>query len=332
MDFSITTIPLKAPVASLIWRGDDLVDLTRGGESYSLDGSYRVAKLYWGFRFDAALTSPSGQYSVIYERLGTKGLLLDGLKIVRELNRSYYHAEVYEYPITFAKGRDGQDLLIHCPDDYCRIDVEVAATGERLSLHPERKPQDVFHSRLEASPDGRWLVSAGWLWHPFDVACVFDLDACLADPRNLDSTNDAQPGSTDEVSTALFDSDSKLLLSSNGDAELIDEPNTQRLGPGQVGLWNPACRAFERVTTVGKTLGNLMPLGRNHVVSFYEHPKIVDLVTGQVVQEWPEVNSGKQSSSIIHHLDTIPPIAKDPANYRFAVADKEKLTVFQAHL
>jgi hypothetical protein len=332
MDFSLTTIPLKSPVSSLVWKGDDLVDLTRGGESYSLDGSHRMAKLYWGFRFDAALTSPSGQYSVIYERLGTKGLLLDGLKIVRELNRSYYHAEVYEYPITFAKGQDGQDLLIHCPDDYCRIDVEVVASGERLSMHPERKPQDVFHSRLDVSPDGRWLISAGWVWHPFDVACVFDLGACLADPRNLDSTNESQPDSTDEVNIALFDSDSKLLLSSNVGAELIDEPNTQRLRPGQIGLWNPTTRSFEKITTVGKTLGSLMPLGRNHVVSFYEHPKIVDLVTGQVVQEWPGVNSGKQSSSIIHHLDTIPPMAKDPANYRFAVADKEKITVFQAHL
>lgn len=332
MDFTLTTIPIAAPVSSLVWIGDDLVDLTRGGESYSLDGSHREASLYWGFRFDAAILSPSGRFSVIYERLGTKGLLLDGLKIVRELNRSYYHAEVYEYPVAFARGHGGQDLLIHCPDEYCQIDVEVAATGERLSAHPERKPQDIFHSRLDVSPNGRWLVSAGWVWHPFDVACVFDLDACLADPRKLDAISESQPDSTDEINTAVFDTDSKLLLSSNCEAELTDEPDNQRVGPGQVGLWNPVTRALDRVSTVGKTLGNLMPVGRDHVVSFYGHPKLVDLVSGQVVQEWPEVNSGKQSSSIIHHIDTVPPIAKDPERCRFAVADKEKITVFQARL
>ena len=44
------------------------------------------------YRFDAACVSPSGGYAVIYERLGTKGLLLRDGVIVREIDRSFYHA------------------------------------------------------------------------------------------------------------------------------------------------------------------------------------------------------------------------------------------------
>ncbi len=90
-------------VSSLLWDGDSLIDWVSGGQRFELDGRTIPRKVYYAFRFDAAVTSPSGQYVVIYERLGTKGLLLCNGSIVREINRSYYHANAYEYPICFAK-------------------------------------------------------------------------------------------------------------------------------------------------------------------------------------------------------------------------------------
>jgi hypothetical protein len=34
---------------------------------------------------------------------------------------------------------------------------------------------DYFHGRLVVSPDGRHVVDAGWIWHPFGVPVVWDL-------------------------------------------------------------------------------------------------------------------------------------------------------------
>ena len=52
-------------------------------------------------------------------------------------------------------------MQVHCPREYNRLEVEVAATGERLTPEVDRRPQDFFHSRLAVSPDGLRLLSAG---------------------------------------------------------------------------------------------------------------------------------------------------------------------------
>jgi hypothetical protein len=36
------------------------------------------------------------------------------------------------------------------------------------------------------SPDGRHLLTAGWVWHPYGVGWVFDLRQAIADPSLLD--------------------------------------------------------------------------------------------------------------------------------------------------
>jgi hypothetical protein len=71
-----------------------------------------------------------------------------------------------------------------------------------------------------------------------------------------------------------------------------------------------------------------MPLG-DVAVSFYETAKLLDVATGNVMHRWPELSTGRQNSSIIYHLDRVHPIALDPLNRRFAVADSEKITVVQ---
>ncbi len=66
---------------------------------------------------------------------------------------------------------------------YNRLEIEDARTGEPLTAGPEREPDDFFHSRLAVSPSGRYLLSAGWVWHPWGCLVVFDLRQALADPR-----------------------------------------------------------------------------------------------------------------------------------------------------
>ena len=50
---------------------------------------------------------------------------------------------------------------------------------------PGEPADDIFHGRLAASPNGRWLVSNGWVWQPWNVACVHDVERCLAEPPYL---------------------------------------------------------------------------------------------------------------------------------------------------
>src|SRR5262249_27340004 len=87
-----------AGIRSLCWRGDDLSDWVRG-RALALDGTEQSASVYHGYRFDAATASRDGRFAVIYERLGTKGLVLKDGEILREIDRSYYQADVYEYPV-----------------------------------------------------------------------------------------------------------------------------------------------------------------------------------------------------------------------------------------
>ena len=71
-----------------------------------------------------------------------------------------------------------------------------------------------------------------------------------------------------------------------------------------------------------------MPVG-NYTVGFCEHPKLVEIATGEIVQRWPDLETGNQNGSISQNLDKLPPLALDPANKRFAVADGERITVIQ---
>jgi hypothetical protein len=125
-------------VKSLVWEGDDLIDWVDGGKRISLSGSIQPSGVHFSYRFDSAITSPSGRFTALVEKLGTKALLLDHGKLSRELNKSFYFADAYEYPISFLSLPDGTEAIAHCPRDYCRIDIEVAETGQCLTEAADR--------------------------------------------------------------------------------------------------------------------------------------------------------------------------------------------------
>lgn len=64
----------------------------------------------YGPSFDGVVAAQDGRHVSIYQRLGTKALLLRDGKLAYELDRSYYNAQVFEYPIGFVPlpgGRTG---------------------------------------------------------------------------------------------------------------------------------------------------------------------------------------------------------------------------------
>lgn len=327
MKFQHVHVPIRTPVASLCWSGDRLIDWAEGGEIYTLDGQHLHSCWKPGYRFDAATQSPDGRYTVIYERLGTKALLLDRGKFLRELNRSYYHASAYEYPIALFEHPAGRTLIAHCPEEYNRVEIDDAATGSRLTNAPGREPADFFHSRLMASPGGTRLLSAGWYWHPFDFIATWSVADALTDGRVLDQLGPLRETLFREpVNSAVFIDEERIALSSEDDDQGFD-CERPLFPPGSLGVFNLRSCVFENTSRAEEPVGTMLWLGGGLVVGFHTCPKIFDITTGRIIHRWPDLASGKQSSSIITHLDPLPPLALDPIHRRFAIASAKGIDV-----
>jgi hypothetical protein len=277
---------------------------------------------YFAYHFDRAAVSPDGTYSVVYEALGTKGLILRGSKLIREINRSYYHAHVYEYPLVILHLVDGRVAIAHCPDAYNKIEIEEIESGQRLTTR-EGETADFFHSRLQAGSDGEHMLSSGWVWHPLDAVQLFSIREVLDSPTVLDNYEHLElPEELFEVHAATFQNDHSIIMVGDKSGE-----------PGEEGQFLAQYDLREgRVilkTRIPEAAGTIMAAGSEHIVGFYEHPKLIEISSGKVVQSWPELNSGKQNSSIIWHDEQPPPLAMDSKLMRFAVADANGITVIQ---
>jgi len=328
-----------ADILSLCWRGDELVDWVGGARAFALDGTERRASVHYGYRFDAAMASPDGRYAVIYEKLGTKGLLLHDGKLIRELDRSFNFAEAYEYPVALFHNRGGQLLLAHCPEEYCRIELEEAESGQTLTTSCERKPSDFFHSRLAASPNGKRLLSAGWWWHPWSAVECFDVGCALADPRHLDH-GDTLPYSSSvclaEESSACWLDDDRIAVAASDELEDAQESRGADAGPllrpRGLAVYDLASRTCLSAFQLDEPPGTIMAIGTRHVLSLYSHPKLIDLSTGEVLHVWTKLHSGRQDGSIVAGLEgdaKPPPMALDCLGKRFAIANGDTLTVIE---
>jgi hypothetical protein len=291
-----------------------------------LDGSVTRRSVHWAYPFDRALASDDGQTTVLYTALGTKGLVIRGQRVVREINRSFYEADAYEFPVTVGRLNDGAEVLIHCPDGYNRLTIESLADGSRLASATEQAA-DLFQSRLRLSPDGRHLLTAGWFWHPYGVATVYDLAHAREDPAALDrgDTRD-QPAVNAEVESACWLTSDQIALSTNPEEEPLGDSDPAPVGPGELGVRSIAQRQWIARSKPGGHTGTLHAIG-GHVLALHEHPRLLDPVTGAVMDAWPGLATGTQTSSIL--VNQQPPVAIDAANRRFAVASDNIATVIQ---
>ncbi|MBT1689470.1 hypothetical protein [Dawidia soli] len=163
-----------------------------------------------------------------------------------EINSPYYHAATYEYPAAFYTSAAGRTYLIHCPIRYDQLDFEDVESGEIVTNISSRKPMDIFHSRLEVSPDNRFLLVKGWVWHPRDVCSLYDIEACLADPTLLDDGIVPTADGFMEQHVGAFISDHEVLLGT------VD--SDESLPPHNPATWD-----------------------------FYKYPKIIDIRTGMAL-------------------------------------------------
>jgi len=319
------------PPCSLIWQGDELVDWVRGGSRYRLDGSMERSYLNYAYRFDHVVSSSNGEYIAVVEKLGTKGLLFKSGRFLREINRSYYCAENYEYPVAFLTLPDGQTGLIHCPDKYCKLEIEEAESGKRLTQRTT-EPQDFFHSRLSVSADSGYIASSGWVWHPFEAVCIYSVEQVLNKPELLDNGFCHLTRSGVPVNIATLTGASSLVFTTTDDfydADDIDEDEVHLLPPQIIGVYCASTQQIVSTAHLTENAGVIFPLSDEITLSLYGHPKLINMKDGKVIARWEELQSGEQMSCIIHYLPPSPLVAVDAAARRFAVASSEAITVIQ---
>jgi hypothetical protein len=327
MNFSRTEIP-ATELRSLCWDADTLVDWV-GGRRYPLQGLAEEFNVGSGYRFNAAVGF--GALGVSFEALGTKGILLRdngqrrtgnyvpmSVDIIREIDRSYYHAEHYLFPVALFADAGGRTILAHCPRGYNVLDLEDV-DGHCLTPRSQESAEDVFHTRLQASVDGRWLLSNGWVWHPWRVACVYDVARALEQPEYLSTTGekvdlgDAWEG---EVEAATFVG-GRLVCATNEEQKAIT-------------VYDLDCRQHECFVELSEPAGTrMMALDDDHLVLFDGHPRILRLSTGAIVERWDDLEGGDGVHAPSVSLGACKPpfLATDPVGGRFALGWPERIVV-----
>jgi hypothetical protein len=176
---------------------------------------------------------------------------------------------------------------------YNVIEIDELATGKRLTCR-EGEAHDIFHSRLSFSPDGRHLLSAGWLWHPWNVARVFDTARALEDPRSLDSLkgefallqNSVNAG---EVRSACWLNTDRFIVTTDTEyPEENEEPDDGLLPQGGSGIWSVSERAWLHRETDWNPQASLQACGGGALYVENGCPHWW-LPGGGVPLSWPEI-------------------------------------------
>jgi hypothetical protein len=308
------------PVRTLAWRGDTLIDPV-GGARFELDGTLESTCGMRSYPFDRAIAT--AEHTVLYTARQTKGIVCGPKGFAREIDRSFYHADAYEYPVALGRLPDGRAALAHCPAAYNRLVLEDPESGAKLCERDGESP-DFFHSRLAFSPGGAYILSAGWWWHPFSTVKVYATDELDEPVANGFKLSDA------EVEAAAFLDDDRVLVAATTDNEVLDDdepPTPGSLRPGQFGVWSLSAGAWLQRATLAERTGTIMPAGEEHFVGFHAHPKLFEIRTGRVVERWEHLPTGRQTSSFLRGQEPIPPLALDTPNRRFAVGAPQGVTV-----
>ena len=322
-----TEIPIEG-LRALAWAGDDLIDWI-GGRRVRVDGTVLEFGVGDAYRFDG--TAALRDVGATFETLGTKGRLMRwngriregnyvplGFEEIRELDRSYYCAKAYAYPLCVFELPDGRPAIAHCPRVYDTLQIELL-DGTALT-HRDAKSEDIFHARLAASADGRWLLDNAWVWHPRSIVCVYDVARALVEPEHLSTSGlslDFGEAFEGEVEAATLSAD-RVVASGDADCPMLsvaELPSGKNLA---------AIRLSERLGT------RLMAWGPEHVVALDDHPRVVALADGAIVHRWDDLDAGSRSQpSVSLEAPTGPYVAVDPLRPRFAVADARRIVVIE---
>jgi hypothetical protein len=309
-------------VSALAWDESCLVEVMTG-RRIGLDGTMSARAFFLGYPFDRGLCirGRDAFWTLAYDNRGTKAVLYKNWKEHRELNRSYYFAKQFDYPVALTVVNQDRVVIIHCPNSYDTIVVEDADTGEVLGTKKSKGME--FHSRLSVSGDGRFLVSAGWFWHPLGGAWLCSVGEILGSDHCPVKEVEFSFGA--EIDAAAFLGNDHLVVCSTEEV-VSDEPGASELRPLQLGLWSISDARWISTAPLQESAGTIMPW-KEWLISFNGHPKAIELATGKVVHVWSQIESGHQIGCIELGTPSPPTMALNARAGMFAVCDSKGITV-----
>lgn len=139
-----------------------------------------------------------------------------------------------------------------------------------------------------------------------------------------------------EESSACWQTTERVLLGGSPDEDMREDEDTEempepRLHAGGIVVYDVVSQNYVRSAILGQAPGTMMPIGENHAICFYGHPKLVSLDSGQIIMRWDDIDSGGQTSSILPDGE-LPPVAIDVEHHRFAVGGPNGINVVQIDL
>jgi hypothetical protein len=120
--------------------------------------------------------SPDGRFAAVVTNFGRHGLVLDlsDGSVAHRLDRTEDDNWTTFYPFAFLP----DNTFVTATSSNC-LDRFDLATGENLTERDmsfgDEHYVDCFHGGLTASPNGRWLIDDGWVWHPVGILSAIDL-------------------------------------------------------------------------------------------------------------------------------------------------------------
>ena len=124
------------------------------------------------------------------------------------------------------------------------------------------------------------------------------------------------------MSCAEFLSEDLIVVSSTIGEVLDDDlQNTDFLNDGEIGIYSISENTFVKKIKTKQLTGVLIPINEDIVFELYEYPKVISLNSGEIIQEFTDIYSGKQSLAIVSEAQKTPPIAIDRKNKRIAIAN-----------
>ena len=96
-----------------------------------------------------------------------------------------------------------------------------------------------------------------------------------------------------ELSSAAFVDDEHLIVASS--AEFYGDDDSEednRPGKHEIALWRIGSPDYSLTAVLPHPPGTIMPLSARFVLSFYDHPRLIDLQNSDTILKWPNIVSG----------------------------------------
>lgn len=131
--------------------------------------------------------SPTEKFCVIANQYASNGIVIDleTKEIILEITKGDYCVEHCSFCVDFFV-KEGQEFLVHHADwnklDITNLNTNELVTKRKSPEHKEPHYLDYFHSNISVSPNYKWIVDNGWVWHPWGILTAWSLQEWLKNP------------------------------------------------------------------------------------------------------------------------------------------------------